>query len=54
MDSCLDLASLGTQVQGSRLYPGRVQNDFSFAAHMDRQRLSTDLAIFRCCVRVRV
>ena len=27
-------------------YPGRVQNDFSFAAHMYRQRLSTDRTIF--------
>ena len=31
-------------------YPGRVQSDFSFAAHMDRQRLSTDRSIFRCYV----
>ena len=31
-------------------YPGRVQNEFSFAAHMDRQRLSTGRSIFRCYV----
>ena len=39
---------LGISFQGSRhgCYPGRVQNDFSFAAHMDRQRLSTDRTIF--------
>ena len=30
--------------------PGRVQNDFSFAAHMNRQRLSTDRTIIRCFV----
>ena len=34
--------------------PGRVQNDFSFAAHMNRQGLSTDRTIFCCCVDLHV
>ena len=39
-----------TRSHGCYRAPGRVQNDFSFAAHMNRQRLSTDRTIFRCFV----
>ena len=42
-------------IRGSRLLSWsrtKTSKRFSFAAHMDRQRLSTHRTIFRCCVRV--
>ena len=47
--SCTSSKYTCLNVRAHGCYPGRVQNDFSFAAHLDHQRLSTDRTIFRCC-----